>query len=103
VIQYGHLEVTILPSSARKSIDKTDTRANAVSIAEAKANLSSIVKSVQKKRTAITILRRGVPVATITPIAPTEPTSLYGSMRGTVQELGDIVGPTGVEWTAGDE
>jgi prevent-host-death family protein len=103
VIQYGHLEVTILPSITRKSIDKTDTRGNTVSIAEAKANLSSIVKSVQKKRTAITILRRGVPVATITPIASTEPTSLYGSMRGTVQELGDIVGPTGVEWAAGDE
>jgi hypothetical protein len=29
--------------------------------------------------------------------------SLYGSMRGTVVELGDIVGPTGEEWTVGDE
>jgi prevent-host-death family protein len=95
--------VTILPSITRKSIDKTDTRTNTVSIADAKANLSSIVRSVEKKRTAITILRRGVPVASITPIASAQPTSLYGSMRGTVQELGDIVGPTGVEWAAGDE
>ena len=68
-----------------------------VSIAYAKAHFSSVVSGVQKKRTAVTVLRRGVPVAQITPFGDTSP-SLFGSMRGTVQVLGDIVGPTGVEW-----
>jgi prevent-host-death family protein len=77
--------------------------AKSVSIADAKATLSSLVTRVQTKRLPITILRRGVPVAQITPIDQPKPPSLYGSMRGTVQELGDIIGPTGVEWTAGDE
>jgi prevent-host-death family protein len=77
--------------------------AGSISIADAKANLSSIIKRVEKKRTPVTILRRGVPVATITPVTPAKPVSLYGSMRGTVQELGDIVSPTGVEWVANDE
>jgi prevent-host-death family protein len=79
------------------------TTSGSVSIAEAKANLSSIIKRVEKKRSPITILRRGVPVATITPVVPAQPVSLYGSMRGTVQEIGDIVAPTGVEWHARDE
>lgn len=74
----------------------------AVSLAEAKANFSSLVNRVQAKRKPITILRRGVPVAQITPIANMQ-TNLYGSMQGTVKEIGDIIGPTGVEWTAGDE
>jgi prevent-host-death family protein len=70
-----------------------------VSIADAKANLSSLVARVEKKRTPITIMRRGVPVARLVSLSEEKPPSLYGSMRGTVQELGDIVGPTGVEWT----
>jgi prevent-host-death family protein len=102
MVGYGHLEVTILPSPTRKPVSPSETLSS-VSIADAKANLSSIIKRVEKKRTPITILRRGVPVATITPVAPAQPVSLYGSMRGTVQELGDIIGPTGEEWTAGDE
>ena len=74
----------------------------AVSIADAKANLSSLVARVEKKHTPITIMRRGVPVARLVALSEEKPPSLYGSMRGTVQELGDIVGPTGVEWTLSD-
>jgi len=75
----------------------------AVSIADAKAKFSSLVTSVETRRLPVTILRRGVPVAQIIPIDQPKPVSGYGWMRGTVTELGDIVGPTGVEWTAGDE
>ena len=78
-------------------------RTRAVSIADAKATFSSLVTRVETKRLPITILRRGVPVAQITPIEQPVLASGYGWMRGSVQELGDIVGPTGVEWAAGDE
>jgi prevent-host-death family protein len=73
-----------------------------MSIAEAKANFSSLISRVEKKHGPVTIMRRGVPVALVVPINDA-PHSLYGSMKGTVTELGDIVGPTGVEWTVGDE
>jgi prevent-host-death family protein len=72
------------------------------SVASAKANLSALLKSVEKNREEVTLLRRGVPVARIVPIAETVPVSGYGWMRGSVHELGDIVGPTGEEWDAGN-
>jgi prevent-host-death family protein len=107
-IQYGQVEMTIMPASTKKprptiSPSSIVSPAKTISVAKAKANLSSVLTGVEKKKTAVTILRRGVPVAQIIPIADPQPTSGYGWMRGTVQELGDIVGPTGVEWTAGDE
>ena len=70
-----------------------------MSVADAKAHFSSVISGVHKKRTPVTILKRGIPVAEIIPIADEEPASGFGWMRGTVQVLGDIVGPTGVEWT----
>jgi prevent-host-death family protein len=73
-----------------------------MSVAKAKANFSSLITGVQKKHGSVTILRRGVPVARLVPIED-EPFSLYGCMRGSVTELGDVVGPTGVEWSVGDE
>ena len=69
-----------------------------LSLAEAKAHLSSVVSGVQQTRTPVTITRRGVPVATIVPVAEDKVASGYGYMRGTVQVLGDIVGPTGEDW-----
>lgn len=70
----------------------------ALSLAEAKAHLSSVINGVQQTRTPVTILRRGVPVAAIVPIAEEEGKSGCGYMRGTVQVLGDIVGPSGEDW-----
>jgi prevent-host-death family protein len=73
-----------------------------VSVATAKAHFSSLVSGVQKKRAFVTILRRGVPVARLIPVED-KPFSLYGCMRGTVTELGDIVGPTGEDWSIGEK
>ena len=70
-----------------------------MSVADAKAHFSSVISGVSKKRTSVTILKRGIPVAEIIPIRDRESTSGFGWMRGTVEVLGDIVGPTGVEWT----
>ena len=86
-------------ASVAKSLPATET----VSVADAKSNFSSILSRVEKRRQPITVLRRGVPVAQIVPLTPTARKSHYGYMEGTVQILGDIVGPSGEEWTLADE
>ncbi len=91
-----------MAESSDRHPNLTPSNPRTMSIAEAKANFSSLITRVEQKHGAITILRRGVPVARVIPIND-EPHSLYGAMRGTVTELGDIVGPTGVEWTIGDQ
>lgn len=73
-----------------------------ISVAHAKAHFSEVVTGVEQHRQPITIMRRGKAVAQIVPISISIPT-LYGSMRGTMVEVGDIVGPTGGEWTIGGE
>ncbi len=73
------------------------------SVATAKANLSALLKGVEQNREEVTLVRRGVPVAKIVPIADAGLQSGYGWMRGSVRELGDIVGPVGEEWDAGNE
>jgi prevent-host-death family protein len=88
-----------MPTAAKIS---RPTTVATMSIAEAKANFSSLITGVQKKQASVTIMRRGVPVARVVPISQ-ERTPLYGSMRGTVAELGDIISPTGIEWTVGEE
>ncbi len=90
---------------SKKNISKAlgASSPDSVSIAYAKAHFSSVVSGVQKKRNPITVLRRGMPIAQIVPVAEAELSSGYGWMRGSVKELGDIVGPTGVEWTLKDE
>lgn len=85
----------------RKSRREGDNSAG-ISVAEAKAHLSSVIAEVEKRRRPVTILKRGRPVAQIVPV-PIEAPTLYGSMRGTVVELGDIVGPTGEDWGFGDQ
>jgi prevent-host-death family protein len=77
--------------------------AETVSVADAKSRFSSILSRVEKRRQPVTVLRRGVPVAKIIPISETKLVSGYGWMKGSARELGDIVGPTGEEWTADDE
>ena len=73
-----------------------------MSLAHAKAHFSELVATVEQHRHPVTILRHGQPVAQVVPV-PQEKPALYGSMRGTVIELGDIVGPTGEEWTLDSE
>ena len=74
-----------------------------VSVAQAKAELSSLIRRVESKSSAVTILRRGVPVAQLVPFPGSPKPKFAGSMAGTGRELGDIISPTGTEWTAGDE
>ena len=88
---------------AKTLAKKAEPNSKTVSLAEAKAHLSAVISGVERSRLPVTVLRRGVPVAQIVPVEQVAPPTGYGWMRGTVQVLGDIVGPTGVEWTVGDE
>ncbi len=74
-----------------------------VSVAEAKAHLSSLLKGVESKHSPITIHRRGKPIAQIIPFPEASKPSLLGSMRGTGRILGDIVTPYMDEWTVDAE
>ncbi len=92
-----------MPGLKKKALKTANVEyPKSVSVAYAKAHFSSVVSGVQKRRSAITVLKRGVPIAQIVPLNDV-PAPLFGSMRGTVQILGDIVGPTGVEWTLKEE
>jgi prevent-host-death family protein len=96
-------EARVPLSKVKPSSIRSEKIQESASIAEAKANFSSIINNVERSRAEIIVMRRGTPVAKIVPFDQTVPSTGYGWMRGSVRELGDIVGPTGEEWTAGDE
>jgi prevent-host-death family protein len=75
-----------------------------VAISEFKAKCLGMLEEVRKTRKPIRVTRFGEPVADVVPPAPVEhPKSWLGSMAGTAEIVGDIVGPTGREsdWEAG--
>ncbi len=74
-----------------------------MAISKFKATCLAVLEQVRKTRTPILITRHGVPVAQIVPPQPAErPKSWLGSLAGTVQIHGDIVGPVmdESEWEA---
>jgi prevent-host-death family protein len=93
----------LTPSKSKLSLIPSAKIQESASIADAKANFSSIINTVERSRAEVIVMRRGTPVAKIVPFDQTVPSTGYGWMRGSVRELGDIVGPTGEEWTVGDE
>ena len=74
-----------------------------IGISEFRAKSSAVVEQVRKTRKPIRITRFGKPVAEVIPPSPGERTGRkLGSMVGTAQIVGDIVGPTGSwdDWEA---
>ncbi|MFZ0288368.1 MAG: type II toxin-antitoxin system Phd/YefM family antitoxin [Candidatus Sulfotelmatobacter sp.] len=74
-----------------------------VAISEFKAKCLGILEQVRKTRTPILVTRFGEPVAEVVPPSHGKATGRrLGSMAGTAQILGDIVGPTGSwgDWEA---
>ena len=92
-----------MATSAKQLSSGAPSRPSTISIAHAKANFSSLVDGVQKKRLPVTILRRGIPVAQLVPLQADAKPKLRDSMAGTARELGDIVSPLGIEGTIQDE
>ena len=77
-----------------------------VAISEFKAKCLGMLEQVRKTRKPIRITRFGQPVAEIVPptVQP-RPKSWLGCMAGTIEIVGDIVGPTGSldDWEASRE
>jgi prevent-host-death family protein len=65
---------------------------------EFKAKCLKLLDEVAETRQTLIITKHGKPVAQLVPIADQE--SLFGSMKGSVLYMGDIISPIDVEWEA---
>lgn len=65
---------------------------------EFKAKCLKLLDEVAETRQPLVITKHGKPVAQLVPMSPSE--SLFGSMKGSVTILGDIISPLDVEWEA---
>jgi prevent-host-death family protein len=74
-----------------------------VTISEFKAKCFSLLKQVQKTKKPLRVTRFGKPIADIVPTS-SQPSraNWFGSMKGTIEILGDIVSPASDEdeWEA---
>lgn len=64
-----------------------------IAISKFKATCLAVLEDVRKTRQPVRITRFGKPVADVIPPTPTPSGRLLGSMRGTAEIKGDIVGP----------
>ena len=66
-----------------------------IAISRFKATCLALIERVRKTGQPLLVTRRGVPVAQVLPPPPPEPpkSSRFGCMRGTAEQLGDIVSP----------
>jgi prevent-host-death family protein len=69
---------------------------------EFKAKCLALLDEVQRQRKEVVITKRGKPVAKLVPVSQNPP-SFIGSMKGTMEILGDIVSPIDVKWEADAE
>jgi len=68
---------------------------------EFKARCLKLMDQVQITGRPIVITKRGRPVAKLVPVEEaTKFREIFGCMKGSIEILGDIVGPTGEEWHA---
>lgn len=73
-----------------------------IAISKFKATCLAVLERVQKTGQPIRVTRFGKPVAEIKPPSPPQPVRRFGRHIGSVDILGDIVGPIGDEsdWEA---
>jgi len=64
-----------------------------IAISKFKATCLGVIEDVRRTQTPVRITRFGKPVAEIVPARGEPAKSWMGSMRGSVEILGDIVGP----------
>jgi len=65
-----------------------------IAISVFKAKCLSILELVEKTKSPVRITRHGKPVADVVPTVPdVDRAALFGSMRDSIQILGDIVSP----------
>ena len=69
-----------------------------IAISEFKAKCLAILERVEKTKQPIRITRHGKPVAEVVPAAPqVDRAALMGSMRDSIEILGDIISPASDE------
>lgn len=71
-----------------------------IAATEFKAQCLKLLDEVQSSREALTITKHGRPVARLVPIEAPATASLFGSMRGSVTQAGDLVSPVAASWAA---
>jgi len=64
-----------------------------VAISEFKAKCLALLEQVQKTKKPIRVTRFGKPVAEVVPPSPAAPVDWLGSMKDTIEIVGDIVSP----------
>lgn len=64
-----------------------------IGAAEFKAKCLRILDEVQRTGKAVTVTKRGRPVAEIKPVKASERHSIIGAMKGSITIIGDIVSP----------
>ena len=71
----------------------------AIAISKFKATCLGLLERVSKTGEPLLVTKRGKPIAQVLPPPPPEPAkeSAFGCMRGTSEQLGDIVGPLSAE------
>jgi prevent-host-death family protein len=69
---------------------------------EFKAKCLQVLDEVQRLRMPIVITKRGKPVAKLVPLDD-QRESFIGSMKGTMEIIGDIIAPIDVKWEADGE
>jgi len=70
-----------------------------IAAGEFKAKCLHLLDEVQRSRKELVITKRGRPVARLLSVEQ-ETHSVFGRMKGSVEILGDIIGPTGELWNA---
>jgi prevent-host-death family protein len=70
-----------------------------IAAGEFKAKCLELLNDVQRQRKEIVITKRGKPVAKVVPVDE-RPASFIGSMKGTMDIVGDIVSPVEMRWEA---
>ena len=68
-----------------------------VAISEFKAKCLALLEQVQKTKKPIRITRFGKPVAEVVPTSPTSPSDWMGSMKDSIEIVGDVVSPANEE------
>jgi len=73
-----------------------------IAISKFKATCLAELERVNRTRVPLRVTKRGKPIADIAPPASAPPLKGWGSMKGTVEYLGDISGPAGAfdDWWA---
>jgi prevent-host-death family protein len=69
---------------------------------EFKAKCLKVLDEVQRQRKQFVITKRGKPVAMLVPVNERRE-SIIGSMKRTMEILGDIIAPIDVKWNADGE